>query len=206
MWSYILPPDQKHHQEELKNNIAIPKSHYGSYSKDKIVDSKRSYHHAKRLFGWCSNGDPKQSPHHWIKNQHFLNPKGWCWGRRWRHEGRDRLVHFSLEGFCTTIFPRTSTGTRSSWSPHCKGWADLWHARIPCATYLGSICLYRRPDYCAIITDWRYDDGVRIWIKIWAILASLAILVKKGEKNFEGEMHSFRGSRADHIYWFILVV
>ena len=76
MRSYILPPDQKHHQEELKDNNSIPKSHYGSHSKDKAEDSKRSYHHAKGLSYRCSYGDPKQSPHHRIKNRHFLNPKG----------------------------------------------------------------------------------------------------------------------------------
>ena len=36
MRSYILPLDQKHHQEELKDNIAIPKSHYGSHIKTKL--------------------------------------------------------------------------------------------------------------------------------------------------------------------------
>ena len=35
MRSHILPVDQKHHQVELKNNLAIPKSHYGSHSKKK---------------------------------------------------------------------------------------------------------------------------------------------------------------------------
>ena len=76
MWPYILPPDQKHHQKELKNNIAIPKSHYGSHSKYKAEDSKRSYHRAKGLFNWCSNSNLKQSPHHRTKNRHFSNPKG----------------------------------------------------------------------------------------------------------------------------------
>ena len=68
MRSYILPPDQEHHQEELKDNIAIPMPHYESHSKDKAKDSKRSYHRAKRLSYWCSNGDLKQSPHYQIKN------------------------------------------------------------------------------------------------------------------------------------------
>ena len=76
MQSYILPLDQKHHQEELKDNIAIPKSQYGFHSKDKAEDSKQSYHRAKRLSHWCSNDDPKQSSHHRIKNRHFSNPKG----------------------------------------------------------------------------------------------------------------------------------
>ena len=49
MQLYILPLDQKHHQNELKDNIAIPKSHYRSHSKDKAKDSKRSYHRAKGL-------------------------------------------------------------------------------------------------------------------------------------------------------------
>ena len=49
MRSYILPLDQKHHQEELKENNVIPKSHYGSHSKDKVEDSKQSYHRAKGL-------------------------------------------------------------------------------------------------------------------------------------------------------------
>ena len=49
MRSHILPHDQKHHQEELKNNLAIPKSHHGSHSKNKVEDSKQSYHHEKRL-------------------------------------------------------------------------------------------------------------------------------------------------------------
>ena len=40
MQTYILTLDQEHHQEELKDNIAIPKSHYGSYSNDKAKDSK----------------------------------------------------------------------------------------------------------------------------------------------------------------------
>ena len=34
MRSYIPPPNQKHPQKELKDNIVIPKSHYGSHSKD----------------------------------------------------------------------------------------------------------------------------------------------------------------------------
>ena len=33
---YILPPDQEQHQKELKDNIAIPKSHYGSHIKTKL--------------------------------------------------------------------------------------------------------------------------------------------------------------------------
>ena len=37
---------------------------------------------------------------------------------------------------------------------------------------------------------------------IWAILAPLAILVKKGEKILRGIMHSWRG--AEHSYWFIV--
>ena len=37
---------------------------------------KQSYHHVKGLFDCCSNGDPKQSPHHRTKNQHFSNPNG----------------------------------------------------------------------------------------------------------------------------------
>ena len=49
MRSYILPLDQKHHQEELENNLAIPKSYHSSYSKNKAKDSKRSYHHTKGL-------------------------------------------------------------------------------------------------------------------------------------------------------------
>ena len=49
MWSYILPPDQEHHQKELKDNHVIPKSHHRSHYKDKTEDSKLSYHHAKRL-------------------------------------------------------------------------------------------------------------------------------------------------------------
>ena len=76
MQSYIPPPDQEHHQEELKDNISILKSHYGSHSKDKAEDSKQSYHRAKRLSHWCSNNDLKQSPHHRIKNRRFLNPTG----------------------------------------------------------------------------------------------------------------------------------
>ena len=76
MESHILPLDQKHHQEELENYLAIPKSHYGSHSKNKAEDSKWSYHHAKGLSDWCSNGDSKQSPHHRSKNRHFSNPKG----------------------------------------------------------------------------------------------------------------------------------
>ena len=79
---------------------------------------KQSYHHVKGLFDWCSNGDPKQSPHHWAKNLHFSNPKGWCWGRRWGHGGRDWQVHISPEGLCITIFLSTSTGIRLSWSSH----------------------------------------------------------------------------------------
>ena len=39
---------------------------------------KQSYHHVKGLFDWCSNDDPKQSPYHRTKNQHFTNPKGQC--------------------------------------------------------------------------------------------------------------------------------
>ena len=73
---YILPPDQEHHQEELKDNIAITESHYGFHRKDKAEDSKRSYHCVKRLSHWSSYRDPKQSPHHRIKNWHFSNPKG----------------------------------------------------------------------------------------------------------------------------------
>ena len=76
MWSHIPPLDKEHHQEKLKNNHAISKSHYGSYSKDKDEDSKWSYPCAKRLSHWCSYGDLNQSPHHRIKNQHFSNPKG----------------------------------------------------------------------------------------------------------------------------------
>ena len=110
------------------------------------------------------------------------------------------------QGLCTAIFPSTSTGTQSSWSPHCKGRADVWHTWILCIAHLGSVCLYPRLDYYAIITDWRHDDGAGIRIWIWAVLASLAIPVKKGEKNFDWEMHSLRRSIADNRYWFILVV
>ena len=47
MQSHILPFDQKHHQEELKNNLTISKSHHDSYSKNKAEVSEWSYHGAK---------------------------------------------------------------------------------------------------------------------------------------------------------------
>jgi len=37
MWTYIPPPNQEHHQKELKDDIAIPYSHYRSHSKDQAV-------------------------------------------------------------------------------------------------------------------------------------------------------------------------
>ena len=122
---YILPLDQEHHQEELKDNIAITESHYGFHRKDKAEDSKRSYHCVKRLSHWSSYRDPKQSPHHRIKNLHFSNPKGWCWRIRWGHEGRNWQVHLSLRGLCTAIFPSTSMRAWSSWLSHCQGWANV---------------------------------------------------------------------------------
>ena len=42
MRSHLLPLNQMHHQEELKNNLAIPKSLHGSYSKSKAEVSEWS--------------------------------------------------------------------------------------------------------------------------------------------------------------------
>ena len=47
MQTYISSPDQDHHQKEIKDNIAIPYSHYGSHNKDQAEDSKQSYHSCK---------------------------------------------------------------------------------------------------------------------------------------------------------------
>ena len=49
MRSHLLPLDQMHHQEDFKNSLAIPKSHYGSYSKNKAEVFKWSYHGTKGL-------------------------------------------------------------------------------------------------------------------------------------------------------------
>ena len=57
MRTYIPPLDQEHHQKELKEDIAIPYSHYGSHRKDQAEDSKWSYHGAKRLSHWCPYRD-----------------------------------------------------------------------------------------------------------------------------------------------------
>ena len=102
---------------------ATPKGTQGQYChsqvslwvsyKDKVEDSKRSYHRSKRLSHWCSYNDPKQSPHHRIKNWHFSNPKRRCWGRRWGHREEIDRITSTPEGFAQPSYQA------QAWGPDC---------------------------------------------------------------------------------------
>ena len=145
MQSHLLPFHQMHHQKEFEDGLAISKSHHGLYSKSKGEASKWSFYDANGLSNQCSNHDPKQSPYHRTIYWYFLNPKEWRWGR-------DRPVHISPRGLCTTLFPSMYTDTRSPWSSHCTDWVDVWYARISRAEHLDSIYLHRRLDHCTLVS------------------------------------------------------
>ena len=49
MWLHLLSFHQVHHQEEFNNSLAISKSHYGSYNKNKAEVFEWSYHGDKGL-------------------------------------------------------------------------------------------------------------------------------------------------------------
>ena len=122
----------------------------------------------------------------------------------WRYRRRDRQIHLSTRKFCSTIISSTSMRTRSSRSPYDTDRADVWHARIPCAAHLRSVCVHPRADYCTIFIDWGHVDGARIWFRVRLVLTSLAILVEKGEKILRGSMHSWGG--AIHSIGLVLMV
>ena len=175
-----------HHKEEYKVDFAISKHYHGSYHMGKGEDSQWSSRDAKGLSNQCSNNDPKQSPYPRTICWYLLNPKRQCWWRRtWRHGRINRLFHICYGGHCITLFSSTYMGTWSSWLYICKGWTDVWYARIPHATLLNSIHLHTRPDHYTFVSNLWHDEGPVMArgfrFGIHTILVFLAISVKKGE-------------------------
>ena len=169
MWWHILPFDQKHHQEELKNNLAIPKSHHGSYTRlkfpsglimvqrDYLINAQTVTRSKAHITG--PNTNISQIP------RDDIDEKG--------QDMQEEINRY-------TSTPKVSAQPSSSQAP-ARGLdcLDCLMARV------GKMYDMLERHLKNTTGQFTYVEGqinaLSSQIKIWLILASLAISVKKGE-------------------------